>query len=529
MELQKEVNNTQMIVQDSTEKYDNIDLDSLNEQIGNVSDEVAARLEEFNQKSSELYSNILAALGKNGVVSGSQNMTAMAQQSTRIASDQTAVSEDIVMTSDDAVDIAERAYELALNVTKAPEELAQQLDDLKRSIEDGNDLLDMVNQTAQEALDKASEIYNDALDSLNEAERVVVPDVDTSIYLDEAKALLKEAEQQKNQTVDLMSQYEMVLNDTAEWMKKAQVSYNKTYTEQQITDGLLAEVDVALQKALQAIQDSEDFLIRAREQLANLLDFDRTVKESKEKALEALKRIPEIERILDEADNETLRASEAVKGAESAANDSKDIAEEAQKTANEASKNAAEILAEAQETKIAADTQSNITDEHGLKLNEIELRLNELEPNAVADGELIALVLTEAEKARREANESSTILMLAKEQVNDIITKLQNLPELDTDELDMLEEEMTRIEEQFAMANISKQVDELTQFSEQQRNLVQTHANSLSQLKADVANIEMIVQTVPDDPNCFAPIKLERSPTLKKRRRQRKAKKRLRH
>lgn len=50
----------------------------------------------------------------------------------------------------------------------------------------------MVNQTAQEALDKASEIYNDALDSLNEAERVVVPDVDTSIYLDEAKALLKE-------------------------------------------------------------------------------------------------------------------------------------------------------------------------------------------------------------------------------------------------------------------------------------------------------------------------------------------------
>lgn len=62
------------------------------------------------------------------------------------------------------------------------------------------------------------------------------------------------------------------------------------------------------------------------------------MKESKEKALEALKRIPEIERILDEADNETLRASEAVKGAESAANDSKDIAEEAQKTANEASK-----------------------------------------------------------------------------------------------------------------------------------------------------------------------------------------------
>ena len=45
-------------------------------------------LEDFNKKSSELYSNILAALGKNGVVSESQNMTAMAQQSTKIANDQ---------------------------------------------------------------------------------------------------------------------------------------------------------------------------------------------------------------------------------------------------------------------------------------------------------------------------------------------------------------------------------------------------------------------------------------------------------
>ena len=40
----------------------------------------------------------------------------------------------------------------------------------------------------------------------------------------------------------------------------------------------------------------------------------------------------------------------------------------------------------------------------------------------------------------------------------------------------------------------SEQVNELTQFSEQQRNLVQTHANSLSQLRADVANIEVCIK-----------------------------------
>lgn len=66
--------------------------------------------------------------------------------------------------------------------------------------------------------------------------------------------------------------------------------------------------------------------------------FDRTVKESKEKALEALKRLPEIELILDQAGNETIIASEAVQGARSAANESKNIADEAKNTADEASK-----------------------------------------------------------------------------------------------------------------------------------------------------------------------------------------------
>ena len=39
-----------------------------------------------------------------------------------------------------------------------------------------------------------------------------------------------------------------------------------------MTDGLLAEVDVALLKAQPAIQDAEDFLVRARKQLQQLQD-----------------------------------------------------------------------------------------------------------------------------------------------------------------------------------------------------------------------------------------------------------------
>ena len=55
-------------------------------------------------------------------------------------------------------------------------------------------------------------------------------------------------------------------------------------------------------------------------------------------ALEALKDIPQIEAILDRADNETRKANEAIEGANQAANEAQKIALEAKQTANEASK-----------------------------------------------------------------------------------------------------------------------------------------------------------------------------------------------
>jgi len=68
-----------------------------------------------------------------------------------------------------------------------------------------------------------------------------------------------------------------------------------------------------------------------------LTEFDKRVQEHKDKALEAMKRVPEITELLDRADNETYRANEAVDGARQAAEDAQQIAMEAQEMAGVAS------------------------------------------------------------------------------------------------------------------------------------------------------------------------------------------------
>lgn len=67
-------------------------------------------------------------------------------------------------------------------------------------------------------------------------------------------------------------------------------------------------------------------------------EFDENVKQSKEKAKEALSRVPEIQSLLDEAENKTGDARKALKDAESDANMASEIAKEAERIAGQASK-----------------------------------------------------------------------------------------------------------------------------------------------------------------------------------------------
>lgn len=65
------------------------------------------------------------------------------------------------------------------------------------------------------------------------------------------------------------------------------------------------------------------------------LAFDKLVDESKENATEALKLVPEIQQLIEEANFKTIGAQQALEGAESSAKNARDTAKQAQRIYDE--------------------------------------------------------------------------------------------------------------------------------------------------------------------------------------------------
>lgn len=60
--------------------------------------------------------------------------------------------------------------------------------------------------------------------------------------------------------------------------------------------------------------------------------FDKQVQDSKKNAMEALGQVSQIKQLIEEANDKTLRAQQALAGAELSAVNAKDTAQQAQKT-----------------------------------------------------------------------------------------------------------------------------------------------------------------------------------------------------
>lgn len=65
------------------------------------------------------------------------------------------------------------------------------------------------------------------------------------------------------------------------------------------------------------------------------LAFDKQVEESKENATEALKLVPEIQKLIEEANDKTIGAQHALEGAESSAKNARDTVKQAQRIYDE--------------------------------------------------------------------------------------------------------------------------------------------------------------------------------------------------
>merc|ERR1712071_747629 len=114
----------------------------------------------------------------------------------------------------------------------------------------------------------------------------------------------------------LMVEHSQVLEEATFQSERASELLAKGIRQQQMTDELLVDADSALAKAKDAVLLGDKTLEEAQKTLKTLEEFDSTVQESKDKAVEALGQFGDIENLIAEAEGRTQEAKVALSGAE---------------------------------------------------------------------------------------------------------------------------------------------------------------------------------------------------------------------
>ncbi|KAH8034135.1 hypothetical protein HPB51_020484 [Rhipicephalus microplus] len=321
----------------------------------------------------------------------------------------------------------------------------------------------------------------------------------------------------------------------------------------QITDELLAEVDTAFAKAKEAAAEGERILEEAQNTLKvlkgmsrcirvsaasslppldeqyghddalrdvnssdgmrvdgatlNGAEFDENVKASKDKASAALQRVPEIQVLIEEAENKTRDARGALKDAEADANAASDIAKEAQRIAEQASKDAINVRDEADNAKTSARQLGDEAEDLARKVDDTDARMREFEKQARDDEALAKEALDKANEARAGAKQASDKVKDAVATVTEILRALANVDSVDPGRLDQLERRLMEAEREAEAARLDERLEELRAARQQQQGWMHDYEAQIEQLKRDVANVKDISDSLPD--RCFRRIKLE--------------------
>lgn len=436
----------------------------------------------------------------------SQQMTEIAQRATDESMKQMKDAKTIDNVARNALNTSREALRLAEEALKMPDSNRAEIERMTREFQDASELYDRTEELAQTALDRANEAYEEALSLFREAQDPL-PTVDVAALSNQAQQISEEAKRIKMRAQELLQSNQQLLREVEDQRNTSRNMLDDGTVLQQRVDELLAEVDAARDVARRAVQAGEQTLREANNTLQTLLEFDRLVSENKDKANEALAKVPEIEAMIKEALDTTQQARDALQGADHDAREGLRLAEMAERTATDASIEARRIRDEARDTKDKAVTLKDDATTLSQEVVDAESRLTNYEKQATDDEILIEEARKKAAAAQLTADAAASEVNNALDQVTNIKNILNYLEDVDTDRLRELEEELARLEAELNQANIAAELVTLQDQNKKIKCWRDKYETDLSQFKKDVENIMAIRDSLPD--NCFKTIDIE--------------------
>nr|CAD7454512.1 unnamed protein product [Timema tahoe] len=266
----------------------------------------------------------------------SEQMSDIAREARVLVQKQMEEAEEIKNTAERAKNTSAQAYELATEAIKQQQNISDELRGLKVNIESAETNLEKTKELAAEAANKVGEVHSDAFDIYKDIYGLTVPDIDVPKLKEDAENTANDARKLKQDAEDLLKAHGEILANLDDQLDQSEDLLARGMEQQQLVDELLADVDAANSKADKAVQLGDKTLQEAQETLRTLQgqrcskEFDNQVQESKGAAQNALDSVPEIQRLIADAENKTHSAQRALQGAVDNAQRARDTAQDAQ-------------------------------------------------------------------------------------------------------------------------------------------------------------------------------------------------------
>uniref|UniRef100_A0A6Q2Z0Q9 Laminin subunit gamma-1 n=1 Tax=Esox lucius TaxID=8010 RepID=A0A6Q2Z0Q9_ESOLU len=478
---------------------------------GNLADEARNRVQDAKdliERSREELDKAKDAISKVDIqtpsnTGGPNNMTLLAEEARILAEKHKMDADQIEKIAKDANDTSTKALNLLLKTLDGENKTNQDIDELNRKYNEAKDLArnlekqaNKVHAEAEEAADNALKIY---------ANLTSLPPFNTKSLEDEANKIKKEA----SDLDKLIDKTEKDYNDLRDDLrgKEAEVRklLEKGKTEQQTADQLLARADAAKALAEEAAEKGRTTYQEAQDILGNLRDFDKRVNDNKTAAVDAMRRIPEINATINAANDKTKQAEGALGNAAADAKEAKKKAEEADR------------IASAVQTKTKADADKAFDDAMKLdgEVNDMMKELGAAEEELARKKELAdqdmmmaGMASDNAKEAEDNARKAKSAVKTVLSTINDLLKSLGNIDKVDLSKLGLIEGSLKQAKDKMANSELDRKLADLNEVAKSQEEMITDYDRQITEIRADIANLQDIQKTLPN--GCFNTPSLER-------------------
>ncbi|KAH9630190.1 hypothetical protein HF086_000750 [Spodoptera exigua] len=438
----------------------------------------------------------------------SVDMSALAKESRLLAEKLENEAKNIREIADKAFNTSITANRIAKDGITKQANISNEVQILTNELNAASGKLNSMTELADQALKRAKDVYDEALGLYAEVNTTLLPDIKISKLKETAREMNKTIDEKSAELERLVADNENTLEQLENAIKQGRGLLDQGHERQDELNDLLAKLDELQEQARNDVELTNQTLKDANEIYKTLKEFSDQVTESRQLAEQAALDVPAVQAKIAAADDSINSITEQLYTASDKAKDARDLAQKAQKEfADKASEAAFEVRKKSSASRSEASKLRFEAEKLSTRVQETATQIGNLEKEAAENMQLTRDAKMKVGQANTDAREAEKQVSKGLEDLKVIMDELQNLPTLDDQALDRLQESLDKAESDLIAVDLDGKIKSLTEAKNNHQRWMKQYEDEHSHLRLEVDNIKEILDQLPE--GCFKRIVLE--------------------